>query len=106
MPARRARRKLPEGVVAGVEATLDSLARADRLDELDDALVATVRATAEAFEAVERDADASFVEWAAVARVHLAALERLRAVAGGSGADPLAALVAALRTPLGDKANT
>lgn len=106
MPARKAARQLPVGVVAGVEATLAALASSGRLDEIDDALVATVRSTAGAVEACEADADAAFGELAALYRVHLVALDRLRGAAGGSGTTPLEALAAALSTPLGDTAHT
>ena len=76
---------------------------AGRLEEVDAAVVELARSTARALEAAEVDDDAVYTELAAVARVHLAALERLACVGQGSQPDALDALIAELSGPLGDQ---
>ena len=97
-------RRRPDGVAAGVESTIRAMLEAGRLEAVDDAVVELVRATARALEGAESDPLTSYGEWSAVARAHLAALERLGSVGTGSGPDALEALLAELSGPMGDKA--
>ena len=77
---------------------------AGRLEPVDDAVVELARSTARALAGAESDETTGYGELSAVARAHLAALDRLSCVGTGSAPDALEALIAELSGPVGDKA--
>ena len=99
-----ARRREPRGVLAGVESTIAAMREGGRLEPVDDAVVELARSTARALEAAEHDELAGYGELSAVARAHLAALDRLSCVGTGSSApDAIEALLRELSGPVGDR---
>ena len=100
-----ARRSPARGVLAGVESTIAAMRAAGRLEPVDDAVVELARSTARALEAAELDETTGYGELSAVARAHLAALDRLSCVgAGSSEPDAIERLLAELSGPVGDRA--